>query len=119
MVIVFKNEALAFVELETKAAGILDYATDLRNPDVATIAKAAGLMGLTAEKPNQVKPMIAEVLRHDGPALVEMVVHRQELAMPPNIKLEEIAGFGMFMLKAVLGGYGDEIIDLAKINLLR
>ncbi len=118
-VVVFKNEALAFVELEMKAAGILDYATELRNPDFATIAKAAGLMGLTAEKPNQVKPMIAEALRHDGPAVVEVVVHRQELAMPPTIKLEEIAGFGLFMLKAVLSGYGDEIIDLAKINLFR
>jgi pyruvate dehydrogenase (quinone) len=118
-VVVFKNEALAFVELEMKAAGILDYATELRNPDFATIAKAAGLMGLTAEKPDQVKPMIAEALRHDGPAVVEVVVHRQELAMPPTIKVEEIAGFGLFMLKAVLSGHGDEIIDLAKINLFR
>ena len=34
-VIVFKNNSLAFVELEMKAAGILDFATDLRNPDFA------------------------------------------------------------------------------------
>src|SRR6266853_4510426 len=31
-VIVFKNDALAFVELEMKAAGIVDFGTDLRNP---------------------------------------------------------------------------------------
>jgi pyruvate dehydrogenase (quinone) len=28
-------------------------------------------------------------------------------------------GFGLFMLKAVLSGRGDEIIDLAKVNLFR
>jgi hypothetical protein len=27
------NDSLAFVELEMKAAGILDFGTDLRNPD--------------------------------------------------------------------------------------
>jgi pyruvate dehydrogenase (quinone) len=30
-----------------------------------------------------------------------------------------VKGFGLFMLKAVLSGRGDEIIDLAKVNLLR
>jgi pyruvate dehydrogenase (quinone) len=32
-VIVFKNDVLAFVELEMKAAGMLDFGTDLLNPD--------------------------------------------------------------------------------------
>jgi len=30
-----------------------------------------------------------------------------------------VTGFGLFMLKAVLSGRGDELIDLAKINLFR
>src|SRR5262249_20170939 len=34
-VVVFRNDALAFVELEMKAAGFLDFATNLRNPDFA------------------------------------------------------------------------------------
>jgi len=63
--------------------------------------------------------MITEALEHDGPALVEVLVSRQELAMPPTISLEQMTGFSLFMLKAVLSGRGDEIIDLAKINLLR
>jgi pyruvate dehydrogenase (quinone) len=50
---------------------------------------------------------------------VEVVVHRQELAMPPTITLEQMSGFSLFMLKAVLSGRGNEIIDLAKINLFR
>jgi pyruvate dehydrogenase (quinone) len=118
-VIVFKNDALAFVELEMKASGILEFTTDLQNPDFAKIAEAAGLLGLTAESPEQVRPMISQALEHNGPALVEIVVHRQELAMPPTITLEQMTGFSVFMLKAVLSGRGDEIVDLAKINLFR
>ncbi len=63
--------------------------------------------------------MITEALEHNGPALVEVLVSRQELAMPPTISLEQMTGFSLFMLKAVLSGRGDEIIDLAKINLFR
>ncbi len=118
-VIVFKNNSLAFVELEMKAAGILDFATDLVNPSFAKMAEAAGLLGLTAESPEQVRPMIAQVLAHDGPALIEVLVHRQELAMPPTISLDQVAGFGLFMIKAVLSGRGDEVIDLATVNLFR
>jgi pyruvate dehydrogenase (quinone) len=117
--IVFKNDALAFVEVEMKATGFLNFATNLKNPDFTKIAEAAGLLGLRAETPEQVKPMIAQALKHNGPALVEVLVSRQELAMPPTITFEQAKGFGLFMLKAVLNGRGDEIIDLARVNLLR
>jgi len=118
-VVVFKNDALAFVELEMKAAGVLHFATDLHNPDFAKLAEAAGLLGLRAETPEQVRPLLTQALKHDGPALVEVRVHRQELSMPPTITLEQVRGFSLFMLKAVLSGRGDELIDLAKINLFR
>ena len=118
-VIVFKNDALAFVELEMKANSFPEFGTDLLNPDFAKMADAAGLLGLTAERPEQVRPMITEALRHDGPALVEVTVPRQELSMPPTITFDQVKGFGLFMLKAVLSGRGDELIDLAKVNLFR
>jgi len=118
-VIVFNNDSLAFVELEMKAAGIVDFGTDLQNPNFAKMAEAAGLLGLTAETPDQVQPMIAQALKHDGPALVEVMVSRQELSMPPTITIEQMKGFSLFMLRAVLSGHGDEIIDLAKTNLFR
>jgi pyruvate dehydrogenase (quinone) len=63
--------------------------------------------------------MIAQAFKHDGPALVEALVSRQELTMPPTITLEQMKGFSLFMLNAVLSGRGDELIDLAKINLFR
>ena len=58
--------------------------------------------------------MIAQAFAHNGPALVDVLVHRQELSMPPTISLAQLTGFGIFMIKAVLSGRGDEIVDLAK-----
>jgi pyruvate dehydrogenase (quinone) len=83
------------------------------------VAEAAGLLGLTAETPEQVRPMLVEALNHDGPALVEVLVNRQELALPPSIEVDQMIGFSLYMIKAVLNGRGDEIIDLAKSNLFR
>jgi pyruvate dehydrogenase (quinone) len=116
-VVVFKNNSLAFVELEMKAAGLVDFGTDLENPSFAKMAEAAGLLGLTAKTPDQVRPMIAAVLEHDGPALLEVPISRQELSMPPNITVEQAKGFGLFALRAVLSGRGDELLDLAETNL--
>jgi pyruvate dehydrogenase (quinone) len=118
-VIVFKNDSLAFVELEMKANGFLDFATALHNPDFAKMAEGAGLLGLSVKTADQVEPMIQQALTHDGPALVEVPVARQELSMPPTITYEQAKGFGLFMLKAVLNGRGDQLIDLAKTNVFR
>jgi pyruvate dehydrogenase (quinone) len=115
--IVFDNSALGFVELEMKAAGILDFATELHNPDFAKMAEAAGVLGLKANVPEQVRPMLAQALSHPGPALVEVVVNRQELMLPPSVKLDQVMGFSLFMMKAVINGRGNEIIDLLKANL--
>jgi pyruvate dehydrogenase (quinone) len=63
--------------------------------------------------------MIAQALEHEGPALVEVPVSRQELSMPPTITFDQARGFSLFALKVVLNGRADEIVDLAKVNLLR
>ena len=115
--IVFDNSALGFVELEMKAAGILDFATELHNPDFAKMAEAAGVLGLKANVPEQVRPMLAQALSHPGPALLEVVVNRQELILPPSVKMGQVMGFSLFMTKAVLNGRGNEVIDLLKTNL--
>jgi pyruvate dehydrogenase (quinone) len=116
-IIVFNNGALSFVELEMKAAGLLTYGTSLIDTDFSKLAEAAGILGLRAEKPEQVKPILNQAIEHSGPALVDVVVNRQELLIPPSINLAQISGFTLYMIKAVLSGRGDEIVDLAKTNL--
>jgi pyruvate dehydrogenase (quinone) len=118
-VVVFNNSSLGFVELEMKAAGLVDYGTDLVNPNFAKLAESADIFGVRVEKPEELHPALSRALAHDGPALVEVLVNRQELSMPPTISFDQALGFSLYMIRAVLSGRGDEVIDLAKTNLMR
>jgi pyruvate dehydrogenase (quinone) len=116
-VIVLNNGTLAFVEMEMKASGFLDTGTDLKNPNFALMADAMGIRGIRVEKPQELKSALEAALAHKGPALVDVVSARQELAMPPKTTLEQAYHFGMFTMKAVLDGRARELVDLAKVNL--
>src|ERR1700683_1333266 len=118
-VIVFNNGALSFIELEQRATGFLSTGTDLKNPNFAAMAEAVGIRGIRIEHPSEVEPAIADALAHDGPVLVDAVVNRAELSMPPKITAAMAKGFPLYMLKAILNGQGSEIVELATTNLLR
>jgi len=118
-IILFSNSVLAFVELEMLAAGILGSGTEMVNPDFVALAQSAGLYGVRVEDPADLKAAVTDAFEHEGPALVEAVVNRTELSMPPTIKLDQAIGFNLWALKAVLNGRGTELIDLARSNLIR
>jgi pyruvate dehydrogenase (quinone) len=118
-IVVFNNSSLGFVEQEMKAAGLVSFGTDLLNPDFAKLADAAGILGLRVVQPEELRPALMKALQHDGPALVDVIVNRQELSIPPTITSEQALGFGLYMAKAVISGRGDEVIDLVKTNLFR
>jgi pyruvate dehydrogenase (quinone) len=118
-VVVFNNGALGFIELEQKSTGFLDFGTELDNPNFAAMAEAAGIRGIRLEDAAEVEEGIAAALAHDGPVLIDAVVNRTELAMPPSVTVEMAKGFSLYMVKAIMSGRTDEIIDLAKTNLWR
>jgi len=118
-IVVFSNSSLAFVELEMLAAGILGEGTELVNPDFVGLARSAGMFAVKVEDPADLKSAVTDAFRHEGPALIDAVVNRSELSMPPTIKLNQAVGFNLWALKAVLNGRGDEVIDLAVSNLVR
>jgi pyruvate dehydrogenase (quinone) len=118
-IIVFNNASLGFVAMEMKAAGYLDTGTDLENPDFAVMAKAIGIRGIRVEHPSDLERAIKETLAHDGPVLLDVVTAKQELVMPPKIQLEQAKGFSLYMLKAIINGRGDELVELAQTNLRR
>jgi pyruvate dehydrogenase (quinone) len=118
-VVVLNNGALGFVELEQESSGFLPTGTDLENPNFAAMAEAVGIRGIRLEDPADVDDGIAAGLAHDGPVMIDAVVNRTELAFPPAITAEMAKGFTLFMMKALMSGRADEIIDLAKTNLWR
>jgi pyruvate dehydrogenase (quinone) len=117
-VIIYNNGTLGFVALEMKAAGFVEHGTDLENPDFAAMARAMGIHGKRVEDPGDLPGAVAEFLAHDGPAVLDVVTAKQELSMPPTIGLEQVKGFSVWLIRAVMSGRGDEVIDLAKENLL-
>ena len=63
--------------------------------------------------------MLREALAHPGPVVVDAVVRRQELSIPPTIEAKQAAGFGLYVLKALMDGRGGELLEVAKTNLFR
>ena len=117
-VVIFNNGVLGFVALEMKAAGFVDTGVDLQNPDFAAMARAMGIHAVRVEDPGALPGAVQSILDHDGPALLDVVTAKNELSMPPTIGLDQVKGFSLWALRAVMSGRGDEVIDLAKTNLL-
>jgi pyruvate dehydrogenase (quinone) len=116
-VVVFNNSALGFIEIEQKSTGFLDFGTEFKNPNFAAMAEACGVRGIRLEDAADVDKGIAEALAHNGPVLVDAVVSRTVLPIPPAITAEMAKGFTLYMVKAVFNGRADDLVDLAKSNL--
>jgi pyruvate dehydrogenase (quinone) len=116
-IVVFNNGALSFVELEMKAAGLVNFGTDLEDPNFSAVASALGLHGQRVERPNDLASALRTAFDFDGPALVEVMTARQELSLPPTITREQVRNFTLYATRTVLSGRGDELIDLAKTNI--
>lgn len=116
-IILFNNSSLGFVAMEMKAGGYLDTATDLQNPDFAAMAKVAGFTSFRVEDSTNLKETLTQALAHPGPVLVDVRTERNELIMPPKVQIGHAKGFSLYMLKAVLNGRGDEVVELARTNL--
>ncbi len=115
-IIIFNNSALGFVAMEMKSGGYLTDGTELKNPDFAAIAQACHIKGIRVEKSTDLPDALQQAFCHDGPVLIDVITASDELAMPPQIKLAQAKGFSLYMLRAVMNGRGDELVDLAKTN---
>jgi pyruvate dehydrogenase (quinone) len=116
-IVVFDNGALSFVELEMKADGIVNFGTDLDNPDFAAVARAVGVYGVRVERPGELDDALREAFAHPGPALVDVVTHRQELALPPTITLHQARSFTLWATRSVLSGDGSAVVEVTRTNL--
>jgi len=118
-VVIFNNGSLGFVAMEMKAAGYLDTGTSLDNPDFAAMAEAIGIKGIRIEAPEGLEAGLRDAFEHQGPVIVDVVTARQELVLPPKIQAEQARGFSLFLLKAVMNGRGDEVLDLVRTQFRR
>lgn len=118
-IVVFNNASLNFVELEMKAAGIVPFGTDLHNPDFAEVARSVGIEGIRVEKASELEDALTRAFADPGPVLIDVVVARDELSIPPSITAAQAKGFALYALRTVMSGRGDELLDLADTNVWR
>jgi pyruvate dehydrogenase (quinone) len=116
-VVVYNNSSLGFVAMEMKAGGYLDTGTDLSATDFAAIAKGAGIFSIRVENSEEIPGALQRAFAQPGPAVIDVVTAKHELALPPKLKWAQAKGFSLYMLRAVLNGRGDEVIELANTNL--
>jgi thiamine pyrophosphate-dependent acetolactate synthase large subunit-like protein len=108
--IVFNNGELGFVKLEMEEAGLAPQydALKLFNPDFAAYAKLCGGDGVRVEHAKDIEAAVAAAKRSDKPFIIDAVVSRGEVALPPHISLKEVFGFGRSKVKeATLAASGD------------
>ncbi|KTD24221.1 MULTISPECIES: ubiquinone-dependent pyruvate dehydrogenase [Legionella] len=118
-VVVFNNGTLGFVEMEMHVGGMLEYSTELNNPNFAKMADAVGIKGFRVDESTHLREALQSAFAHAGPALVDVRVNRNELIMPPTINAAQVKGFSLYLMKAIINGQGTEVLDLMKTNLWR
>ena len=116
-VIVVNNGTLGFVELEMKVAGFVDMGTQLNNPNFSKVAAEMGFYTVRVEQPADLSKALQQAFAHPGPALVDVLTNPFELIMPPKIKMAQVKGFSLYMVKAIMNGKGDDVFELIKTNL--
>lgn len=116
-VVVFNNSSLGMVRLEMLVAGDPPFETDHDPVDYAAIAAGAGFFTRRVTDPTELRAAVAEVLAHDGPALLDVVTTPDALEVPSHLTLAEAKGFALSMGKIVLGGGVGDVLRLVKTNL--
>jgi pyruvate dehydrogenase (quinone) len=99
-----------------EVAGMSPFGCNLKNPNFAALAQAAGLFGIRVEDPAQVRPALEQALAYAGPALVDIVSDPNALAMPPRATIQQAAGFALAMTKIAFGGKTDDVLDTVAAN---
>jgi pyruvate dehydrogenase (quinone) len=115
--IVYNNSTLGMVKLEMRVAGYEDYGVDVKPTNFAKMAEAVGIRGFRIEDYSDLEKTLDKALRHDGPALIDVVTNPDSLALPPKIDAKQVAGYGLYVAKQTLHGRIFESIDELKGNL--
>ena len=116
-VVVFNNSSLGMVRLEMLVAGDPPFETDHDQVDYAAIAAGAGFFTRRVERAEDLRAAVADVLAHDGPALLDVVTTPDAMSVPSHLTAAEAKGFALSMGKVVLDGGIGEAVRMARTNL--
>ena len=116
--VLFNNSLLGFVTMEQKAGGFLDTNVHLDQPGLCGGCKRGGRAGIAGAGLGGGETGVEARVRASGSGVGE---HPDRAEGTRNAACDPPAtgsGFTLCMLRPVLNGRGDEVLELARTNLL-
>src|SRR5690606_19660099 len=105
------------VTLEMLDEGMPDFGADQDDVEYAAVASALGMRSVRITDRTRLRERLADAVAYDGPVLDANVNDADALSLPPDISLEQFAGFTKACVRTVLDGGVGKMIDLARSNL--
>jgi pyruvate oxidase len=102
-VVVFNNSRLGLIKMEQEEEGLPEFATQLRNPDFAQVARAMGAEGWRVENPADLSGALAGAIASPRPSVVDVVVNPGEITMPPKIEPGYVYRYAKAKVKEIIG----------------
>ncbi|MBI1221043.1 MAG: ubiquinone-dependent pyruvate dehydrogenase [Bacteroidetes bacterium] len=116
-IIIFNNRSLGMVKLEMRVEGYMDWQTDMVNPDFTKLAEAMNIHSWEAKSPEEVEPALRGAFLHEGPAIIHIYTDPNSLAMPPELKFEQMEGFAQSMSRMMMNGNFAEVVETSKSDM--
>jgi len=109
-IIVFNNSELGFVKIEMEEAGLAPNfdALQVKNFNFAEYAKLCGGDGIKIDKAEDVIPAIHQAKKSTKPFVIDAVVTKGELSLPPKLDLEKAKDFSVSKVKEILKAIGGD-----------
>ena len=106
-VIVIKNNVLGQIKWEQMILeGNPQFGVELQPIDFAKVAEACGVAGYTIEHPEDAERILAEALRHSGPAVIQAVVDPNEPPMPGKVNTKQAVKLAEALLRGQKNAIG-------------
>jgi thiamine pyrophosphate-dependent acetolactate synthase large subunit-like protein len=109
-IIIFNNSELGFVKIEMEEAGLAPNfnALQVNNFNFAEYAKLCGGDGIKVDKAEDVIPAIKQAKKSTKPFVIDVVVTKGELPIPPIVGFEEAKDFSVSKVKEILKSIGGD-----------
>jgi pyruvate oxidase len=102
-IVIFDNRKLGLITAEQQAEGFVDQQTGIPEHDLAAIARAFGVDGVRVDDPEHLEGALRDAFASDRPTVVDVLVHPDQLPIPPRLELAEALGFAEAKVKEFFG----------------
>ena len=104
IVVIIKNNTLGQIKWEQIVfLGNPEYGCDLYNPSFAKYAEACGGLGITVERPEEIRSALESAMHSGKPSIVEVVVDPNEPPMPSKTTAAQALHFAEALAKGQPG----------------